>query len=315
MFLAVAGVVRAWFKSKPGERPWLITIGITGLLLLSLNPLAWLYSRPLEIWYDDNPIPRETADAIVVLAGAVNPPVAGRPYALAGQDTYVRIQHAAWLFKQWGRRPVLACGGGRDSEAYSKTLRRLLESSGIPPDMIWIEPHSRSTHENALYGARILREHGISRIALVIDARSMARAAGSFRKASAWCRRRCSFMISTWDYRMFFQPGKPSKPTASPRTSLRGCFGTGYADGFSLLGCLPNRSLRSSNSLYIQNRNRSEVTSGNSTTYSLKSSSESRVGLTCRIRASLPRRTASGVQTLTTSPTLNGMSAPPLEAH
>ena len=49
MFLAVAGVVRAWFKSKPGERPWLITIGIAGLLLLSLTPLAWLYSALVAV--------------------------------------------------------------------------------------------------------------------------------------------------------------------------------------------------------------------------------------------------------------------------
>ncbi len=48
--------------------------------------------------------------------------------------------------------------------------------------MIWIENGSRSTHENAMYGAEILRQHGISRIALVIDARSMARAEASFRK-------------------------------------------------------------------------------------------------------------------------------------
>ncbi len=182
MYLAVAGAVQAWFKSGPGKRPWLITIGITGLLLISMSPLAWLYSRPLEIWYDENPIPRDMADAIVVLAGAVNSPLPGRPYALAGQDTYVRIQHAAWLFRQWGSRPVLACGGGQDSEAYSETIRRLLEDAGVPPGMIWIEARSRSTHENALYGARILREHGISRIALVIDARSMLRASLSFRK-------------------------------------------------------------------------------------------------------------------------------------
>src|SRR5882762_3124533 len=85
--LAIAGVIRCWYRSSPQERPWLITIGIAGLLLISLNPLAWLFSRPLEIWYDDNPMPGGTADAIVVLAGAVNPPVPSRPYPLAGQDT------------------------------------------------------------------------------------------------------------------------------------------------------------------------------------------------------------------------------------
>ena len=118
----------------------------------------------------------------MVLAGSVDSPLPGRPYPLAAHDTYARIQHAAWLIKHWDSKPVLACGGGQDSEAYSQTIRHLLESEGVPPDKIWIEARSRSTHENALYGSEILRQHGISRIALVIDARSMDRAAASFRK-------------------------------------------------------------------------------------------------------------------------------------
>ena len=62
-------------------------------------------------------------------------------------------------------------------------MRRVLESEGISPDLIWIEDRSRSTHENAVYGSSILREHGLSRIALVVEANSMPRAAAAFRKA------------------------------------------------------------------------------------------------------------------------------------
>lgn len=61
-------------------------------------------------------------------------------------------------------------------------MRELLTSSGVPDAQIWVEERSRSTHENALYGGRILRQHGIGRIALVVEARSMVRAAASFRK-------------------------------------------------------------------------------------------------------------------------------------
>ena len=101
---------------------------------------------------------------------------------MVGRDTYVRIQHAAWLFKHWAPLPVLASGGGQDSESYSQTMQHLLEAEGVPPNLIWIESHSRSTYENALFGARLLQQHGISRIALVTDATSMMRAAASFRK-------------------------------------------------------------------------------------------------------------------------------------
>src|SRR5207237_6192386 len=162
---------------------WLLTISIAGIVLLSLNAVASVLSLPLEVWYDQNPIPSGDADAIVVLAGAVASPLPPQnPYPVVGHDTYVRIQHAAWLFKHWASKPVLACGGGLDSESYSKTMQHLLEAEGVPPDLIWIESRSRSTYENALYGARMLKQHGISRIVLVTDATSMIRAAASFRK-------------------------------------------------------------------------------------------------------------------------------------
>src|SRR4030095_8230063 len=65
----------------------------------------------------------------------------------------------------------------------SEVMRHVLETEGgVPADMIWTEKRSRSTHENALYGAEILRENGISRIALIVEASSMPRAAASFRK-------------------------------------------------------------------------------------------------------------------------------------
>ena len=182
LLLAVIGAIRAWRNSIPGRRPWLLIFSIAGIVLLSSDLVVWLCSRPLEAWYDKRELPAGSADAIVVLAGFVDSPTPTRPYALAGHDTYVRLQYAAWLFKRWAHQPVLASGGGRDSESYSLTMRHFLESEGIPPDMIWIEARSRTTHENALYGSDVLKQHGISRIALVTDARSMLRATACFRK-------------------------------------------------------------------------------------------------------------------------------------
>jgi uncharacterized SAM-binding protein YcdF (DUF218 family) len=39
--------------------------------------------------------------------------------------------------------------------------------SGVPAGMIWTEDRSKSTYENALFSAEILRAKGITRIALV----------------------------------------------------------------------------------------------------------------------------------------------------
>jgi uncharacterized SAM-binding protein YcdF (DUF218 family) len=182
LFLTVVGLIRVWQNRRDGYKPWLITASILCLFLLSFNPVAWLLARPLEIWYDQNPIPAGIADAIVVPAGAVASPSPRQPYVLIGRDTYIRLHHAAWLFKNWKPLPILVCGGGDDSRSYSEATRHVLQGAGIPPELIWIEAGSRSTYENALYGSRILQHHGISRIALVIDARSTPRAVAAFRK-------------------------------------------------------------------------------------------------------------------------------------
>jgi uncharacterized SAM-binding protein YcdF (DUF218 family) len=113
----------------------------------------------------------------------VYPSKPNRPYIFAAQDTYERLQHGVWLFKDWNSLPILVCGGAFDEdEPYSETMKRVLESEGVPSELIWIENHSRSTHENAMYGSRILREHGVSRVALVVEATRMPRAAAPFRK-------------------------------------------------------------------------------------------------------------------------------------
>src|SRR5262245_18967801 len=134
LLLTVLGLVRVWRRSPQHNRPWALTIGILGIVALSMNPIAWLFSRPLELWYDHSIPPSDSAQAIVVLAGSVDPPRPHRPYALAARDTYERVRHAAWLFKSWKPLPVLVCGGGPGQEPYAKTMQHLLESDGVPSD-------------------------------------------------------------------------------------------------------------------------------------------------------------------------------------
>ena len=159
----------------------LASVSIFGLLLLSWPPVDWLLSRPLQARYRIQPF-RTSLDpqAIVVLGSSVAPSVYERPYPLPDEHTFQRCQYAAWLHTHWKPLPVVACAGriGR----YSVAIHELLHQAGVPDDKIWIENHSRDTHENAVYGTEILRAHGITRIALVVEAQSMLRAEACFRK-------------------------------------------------------------------------------------------------------------------------------------
>lgn len=166
----------------------LVAGALVGLLLVSWPPFDWLFSRPLEIWFPGRPFPSAPADAIVVLSSGVETPHYERPFPLPDHETYTRCRFAAWLYQHWKPLPVLACGGRGargakgGSPPFAETMRGLLSDAGVPDSGIWTEDRSRSTYENALYGAEVLRSHGVARIVLVVEAQSMVRAAACFRK-------------------------------------------------------------------------------------------------------------------------------------
>jgi uncharacterized SAM-binding protein YcdF (DUF218 family) len=184
LLLAFLGLV----LRRRGSMSRLLTIGLVGLLLISWPPAGWLFSRPLEAWYPIRPSPPASNDAppqaIVVLSAGVSHPLYERPYSLPDQETYQRSEFAAWLHHHWQPLPVLACGGQMEpgDQPFSRAMQILLQDGGVPANMVWTEERSHSTHENALYGAEILRKQGIHSIVLVVDAQSMPRAEACFRK-------------------------------------------------------------------------------------------------------------------------------------
>ncbi|HTP33577.1 MAG TPA: YdcF family protein, partial [Candidatus Acidoferrales bacterium] len=157
------------------KRRWLAVAGVAGLFVIISPAAEWLFSRPLEAGYDVRPFKAPVGiQAIVVFSGGVRPPVFERPYSEPDEDTVERCEYAAWIYRNCSL-PVLACGGSGPHKhpPYSAVMRDLLRRGGVPDEMIWTEEKSQNTHENALYGAEILRRHGIGRVALVVDARSM----------------------------------------------------------------------------------------------------------------------------------------------
>jgi uncharacterized SAM-binding protein YcdF (DUF218 family) len=180
LLITVIGVLRL----RRRRRSLVPLVGALGLLLLSWHPVVWLLSRHLEAWYPIRPFPPEPAQAIVVLSSSASPPHFERPYPLPDKETYQRCEFAAWLHKRWQPLPVLACGGppAERRQPVSLTMRQLLGRAGVPDAMIWTEDRSRSTHENAVFGAEVLRKHGVGTIALVVEAQAMPRAQACFQK-------------------------------------------------------------------------------------------------------------------------------------
>lgn len=162
----------------------ILTSAILLLFLISWPPFEWAAAQMLESRYRRGVPPAESADAIVVLASSVDPPRAGRPIWIPDRESWERAEYAAWLHRNWRSLPVLACGGTHASNlrSFATVEQELLQRAGVPPDQIWVEERSRSTHKNATYGAEILRSKGVRSIALVVEARSMPRAEACFRR-------------------------------------------------------------------------------------------------------------------------------------
>lgn len=184
LVMLVLAAIGLWRIPRRGGRALAIA-GVAGIFLWSWPPAEWLLSLPLTARYAVRPLgPDSHPQAIVVFAESVQPPLFGDGYPLAGENTYRRCEYAAWIYRRIGPLPVLV-SGGRGSQRFppvAVTMRDVLLRDGLPPDMVWTEEESHSTHENAVYSARILARHGISRVALVVDATSMARAEACMRK-------------------------------------------------------------------------------------------------------------------------------------
>lgn len=160
--------------------PWLIVIATIGLYLLSIPQTTGWLAAPLEtdISADAKAIGDGGAQAVVVF-------LAGRTHKapeLGGNDglSYLslqRLHHAVRLHRQTGL-PLVVSGGATSfdhPEGLALLATRALDQAyGIEP--LLAEATSRSTWENATLTAALLREQGITRIALVTHAWHMPRA-------------------------------------------------------------------------------------------------------------------------------------------
>ncbi len=168
----------------PSRAKCLLAASLLATSLVAWPPCEYMLSRPLEWHYPVRPFSTPAgAGAIVVLGSAVSPAQFERPYPLPDQETLERCQYAAWICRKV-TLPVLVSGGngGIGHPPVAATMRELLLAAGVPAELIWIEDRSRSTHENAAFSAQVLRSRGIGRVVLVVDARSMPRAAACFRR-------------------------------------------------------------------------------------------------------------------------------------
>jgi len=156
-------------------------------MLLSLPLVGNRLQRMVETAPPLPPTPQQTlqalaqTQAIVVLGGGSYLAAAEYGGDTVSRHTLLRLRYAARLQRISGL-PLLVSGGapfGSRPEAVS--MRQVLtEEFGVP--VRWLEDASLDTAQNAEFSARLLRQDGIVRIALVSEAAHMARAVEMFQR-------------------------------------------------------------------------------------------------------------------------------------
>lgn len=160
---------------------WLTSLCLLGLVALSLPLVSNALMAPLQPHSPIAAAQLKQVQAIVILGGGTysNAPEYGGD--TVGQSTLARVRYGARLAKQTGLPLLLSSGAPYGGRAESESMREVLEQDfGVK--VRWVEAASRDTAENAQLSAKILKDAGIRRIALVSHAWHLPRAIPLFER-------------------------------------------------------------------------------------------------------------------------------------
>src|SRR5664279_6057804 len=149
----------------PQTGRFLAWIGVLTLIALSLPVVATFLQRSLSNSPVFDPVSASGAGAIVILGGGVQRDAVEYGGDTLGHLTLERVRYGARIARQLGL-PVLVSGGSVLGGTAEATLMRDALEHEYNVHVRWAEVRSRTTHENALESAEVLRAAGISRVVL-----------------------------------------------------------------------------------------------------------------------------------------------------
>ncbi|AFY77029.1 MAG: YdcF family protein [Hydrococcus sp. C42_A2020_068] len=177
----VIALVMSWKKFSWEQLPIALALGI---ILLSSN--AWVTTFLVtSLEWQNLPTDIPTAEAIVILGGAIKPSVKPRPMVDVNEQGD-RVLYAAKLYRD-KKAPLIIASGGRidwlnNDRSESADMAQLLEMMGVPSEAIIQEPNSLNTYQNAVEVKKILDEKGIRKVLLITSALHMPRSLLIFKR-------------------------------------------------------------------------------------------------------------------------------------
>nr|WP_211113827.1 YdcF family protein [Azospirillum picis] len=186
LVLAVSlGMLLLWTRrwQRAGRR--LITVAAVLLLLVTYSGLGALVAVPLENRFPRSE-PEGRIDGIIMLGGAVNPPITADRGDPSVNEAAERVLAFADLVRRHPEAKAVFTGGsGRLLGQEFKedvSARAALLQAGIPEDRVTYEAESRNTWENAVLSKDLVKPAPGERWLLVTSAMHMPRSVGIFRQ-------------------------------------------------------------------------------------------------------------------------------------
>jgi len=178
---------RLWrHRGDPRRRWWPLVVPLFCLAVLSTQVLSSVALRSLESY--SPPLERlpSGTKAIVVFSAGVHPPEGPRTQAEMDEDTFQRCLTAARLWRQDPSCLMVVSGGKVEQDTpgppYAAVMAEFLKELQVNEKKIISEEDSRTTHENAVKTAQLLKDRQIQTVVLVVSAMDMPRASRCLRK-------------------------------------------------------------------------------------------------------------------------------------
>ncbi|CAO3420911.1 YdcF family protein [Azospirillum doebereinerae] len=170
-----------------GER--LVALVALAFLAVTFTPLGAFVALPLENRFPyAEPLGPEQGrvDGIIMLGGAVNPPLTADRGDPSLNDAAERVLAFADLVRRFpDARAVFTGGSGRllgQDTKEDASIRAALAQAGIPDGRVIYETESRNTWENAVFSRDLATPRPGERWLLVTSAMHMPRSVGIFRR-------------------------------------------------------------------------------------------------------------------------------------
>jgi uncharacterized SAM-binding protein YcdF (DUF218 family) len=187
LLLLLSGVVLLRFQ--PLLAKVLLWLGLLTGYMLSTPYVEGVMMRQLQSYPALTPsdiaerVAQSHAGAVVVLSANSYKDAPEYGHDTVGDATLERIRYGAYLYRKTGL-PVVVSGGhvlDNTGESLAAEMSESLQHDfGVKE--VWLEEHSHTTAENALFTAQLLKAKGIDTVLLVTHAYHMPRAVVIFEK-------------------------------------------------------------------------------------------------------------------------------------